>query len=110
MHQSSKKLAHRRRTLERGEWAESFAEQWLQQHGLTPHARNYTRRLGEVDLIMREARTNSWVFVEVKYRRARAQVSGAEAIDARKQHLFRQTRTNNTIRQSTFTPGWQDTS
>lgn len=76
---------------EKGQWAEQLAERWLRSQGLTPHTQNYTRRLGEIDLILRDESNNAWVFVEVKYRGARAKVSGVDAITAAKQRKLRRT-------------------
>lgn len=69
----------------RGSWAELLAERWLVHQGLIPHVRNFHRRVGELDLVLRDEANNRWVFVEVKYRKHNAQVSGAESITARKQ-------------------------
>ena len=69
----------------RGYWAEQLAEQWLADQGLTPFARNFHRRVGELDLVLRDEVNRRWIFVEVKYRKRNAQVSGAECITAAKQ-------------------------
>jgi len=75
---------------EKGRWAERLAEQWLKSQGLTPHAHNYTRRLGEIDLVLRDENQEAWVFVEVKYRGMNAIVSGVDAITPAKQRkLYR---------------------
>jgi len=76
---------------EKGQWAEQFAEHWLKSHGLTPHTQNYTRRLGEIDLVLRDEPNNTWVFVEVKYRSANAKVSGVESITLAKQRKLHRT-------------------
>jgi len=74
----------------RGFWAEQFAERWLVRQGLVAHTRNFHRRMGELDLVLRDEANNRWVFVEVKYRKRNAQVSGVECITARKRkHLWR---------------------
>jgi len=77
----------RRKTVKqlRGAWAETFASNWLQQQGLIAESVNYHRRVGEIDLIMSDPDSGSWVFVEVKYRRKNAMVSGLEAVDRHKQ-------------------------
>ncbi len=84
-----------------GAWAEQFALDWLVQQGLSAHSTNFHRRLGEIDLIVRDEACNTWVFVEVKYRQLNAKVSGVESITTQKQrkllrtaHLFLQ-RTND---------------
>jgi len=75
----------------RGHWAERFAEAWLQRQGLTPYSRNFTRRLGEIDLILRDESTHTWVFVEVKYRQSDAKVSALDAVDFYKQRKLQRT-------------------
>lgn len=51
---------------EKGQEAEQRALLFLQQQGLKLLQRNYSCRLGEIDLIMRDC--ESIVFVEVRYR------------------------------------------
>ncbi len=75
--------------LQNGEDAESIALSWLEARGLTLVARNYARKCGEVDLIMRQG--HDLVFVEVRYRKNRA-FGGAEAsITRKKQNRIRKT-------------------
>jgi putative endonuclease len=67
----------------KGDAGEDLAVRYLSRHGLTLLERNYRCRFGEIDLIMREART--LVFVEVRMRQ-RADFGGAAAsINAAKQ-------------------------
>lgn len=61
---------------ERGQQAERWAAQYLQQQGLQLVAQNYRGRFGEIDLIMRDGET--LVFVEVRLRR-NADFGGAAA-------------------------------
>jgi len=63
-----------RQTL--GQYAESVACDFLQRRGLELIARNYRRRLGELDLVLREGGT--LVIVEVRTR-AREDYGGAAA-------------------------------
>lgn len=49
---------------------ERVAEKWLEGFGLSPLSRNFTCRMGELDLIMLEGAT--LVFVEVRYRASAA--------------------------------------
>lgn len=63
--------------------AEDLALAHLQKHGLVLLERNFRCRMGEIDLIMRDAET--LVFVEVRLRGRGAYASAAESIDARKQ-------------------------
>jgi putative endonuclease len=60
----------------KGYAGEEFAARYLLRHGLTLLERNYRCRFGEIDLIMRDART--LVFVEVRLRR-NADFGGAAA-------------------------------
>ena len=70
-------------TTERGTWAESAALGFLTARGLSCVLRNYRCRHGEIDLIMRDG--EQLVFTEVRYRRSRSLVSGAESVDMAKQ-------------------------
>lgn len=67
---------------ETGRQAEQIAHDYLIAQGLTPIARNYRSRFGEIDLILRDR--NTLVFVEVRLR-SRADFGGAaESITAAK--------------------------
>jgi len=70
-------------TNKRGQWAERLAEDYLTQHGLELIQRNYSCRMGEIDLIMQEQDTI--IFVEVRYRKNDQYGGGIESIDYRKQ-------------------------
>lgn len=61
---------------ERGQHAEALACEFLQERGLELLARNYRRRLGELDLVLRDGGT--LVIVEVRTR-ARDDYGGAAA-------------------------------
>lgn len=52
--------------LRKGEAAEVLAQQWLQDRGLKLVEKNYRCKSGEIDLIMRDGTTLT--FVEVRYR------------------------------------------
>jgi len=67
----------------KGQVFELKACRYLQQQGLTLLQRNYHSRLGEIDLIMKDA--NTLVFIEVRYRRSNRFGSGAESVNYRKQ-------------------------
>ena len=67
----------------RGDQAEQFALEFLQEHGLTLVKRNHRCRMGEVDLIMQDGGVT--VFVEVRLRSSAALVSAGESVDTRKQ-------------------------
>lgn len=71
----------------RGRITEAFAENYLIQHGLTLIDRNVRCRQGEIDLVMREGDT--FVFVEVKYRKNNHFGSAAETVSIAKQNKIR---------------------
>ncbi len=66
----------------RGAAAEAAAAHYLQQHGLRIVARNWSCRLGELDLIAREGET--LVFVEVRQRASVGFGGAAASIGATK--------------------------
>ncbi len=68
---------------DRGRWAEDEALSRLQQRGLVLVERNFRSRYGEIDLIMRDART--LVFVEVRYRASSRFGSALESVNPQKQ-------------------------
>ncbi|OCQ20227.1 YraN family protein [Pseudoalteromonas luteoviolacea] len=74
-------------TREKGQHYEVIAEQYLIKQGLRPVTRNYLCRFGEIDLIMQEAQT--WVFVEVKFRKSTAYGGAVNALSAKKQQCLR---------------------
>jgi putative endonuclease len=67
----------------RGQQAEGLACEYLLKRGLTLLERNFSCRLGELDLIMQEGET--LVFVEVKFRKNADFGHGSEAVDRHKQ-------------------------
>lgn len=66
-----------------GDRGERAAARYLKKQGLRITARQYTSRLGEIDLIARDGRTI--VFVEVKSRRSHAAGRPEEAVNVTKQ-------------------------
>jgi putative endonuclease len=76
-------------TQDKGQHAETLACDYLRDRGLTPVARNYRCRFGEIDLLMKDGDT--LVFVEVRFRASRQFGSPAETVDARKQAKLRAT-------------------
>jgi putative endonuclease len=62
---------------------EDLALAWLQARGLRLVHRNYSCRLGEIDLVMRDREV--LVFVEVRFRSSTSQVPASETVDLRKQ-------------------------
>ncbi len=92
----------RRRHLADGEAAERQAFDYLCARGLTPVARNYTCRVGELDLVMADG--NTLVVVEVRYRRSNAFGGAAASIDrAKQQRIVRATK-----RFLASSPAWAD--
>ncbi|MBD3670907.1 MAG: YraN family protein [Gammaproteobacteria bacterium] len=67
----------------RGRQAESLACRYLEKQGLDLIEKNYSCRLGEVDLIMQDG--ESLVFIEVKYRNNDLYGHASEAVGRRKQ-------------------------
>jgi len=53
--------------------------------------RNFTLRLGEIDLILHEPQRNVLVFVEVRYRKNRAYGGPLASINSQKQRRLRRT-------------------
>jgi len=70
-------------STDKGQITEQFAEDFLVKQGLTPVDRNYHCRQGEVDLIMLEGDT--YVFIEVKYRKSMTFGGAIAAISTSKQ-------------------------
>ena len=70
-------------STDKGHITESFAEQHLSKQGLILIERNFHSRQGEVDLIMLDG--NTYVFVEVKYRKSKGFGGAIAAISASKQ-------------------------
>lgn len=66
-----------------GNRAEQLAFQYLLQNGLSPVARNFRCRGGEIDLIMLHA--DCLVFVEVRYRASARFASAGLSVDQHKQ-------------------------
>lgn len=77
--------ANSRRTL--GSEGESAAQAWYESHGYEVLERNWRRREGEVDLIVRNGRTVA--FCEVKTRTDDRFGTGAEAVLVPKQRRIR---------------------
>lgn len=67
----------------RGKQAEKRACEFLQRQGFKLIEKNYSCRLGELDLIMLQ--DTKLIFVEVKYRNSAQYGYASEAVDLRKQ-------------------------
>ncbi len=70
-----------------GREGEDVAADWYRQRGYEVLERNWRRREGEIDLIVRAGRTV--VFCEVKTRRSDLYGTGAEAVTVPKQRRIR---------------------
>jgi len=70
-------------TTDKGQLTELLAQEFLTGQGLTFVERNYHCRQGEVDIIMLEGDT--YVFIEVKYRKSNTYGGAIAAISASKQ-------------------------
>lgn len=66
-----------------GKRAEDFALTYLTEQGLRLITRNFSCRMGEIDLIMADG--NDLIFVEVRYRKNAHFGSALESIDQKKQ-------------------------
>ncbi|WP_440874681.1 YraN family protein [Thalassotalea sp. PLHSN55] len=75
-------------TVAVGQSLEALAEKYLISQGLTSFTKNFHSRQGEIDLIMREQ--NTWVFVEVKYRKSNQFGGPLAAVSASKQQKIKQ--------------------
>ena len=73
----------KRRHLRVGKRAERLAERFLKRQGLATIERNFSRKYGEIDLVMRDGPV--LVFVEVRYRGGKAWTDGLGSIDLAKQ-------------------------
>ncbi|MEI6894954.1 MAG: YraN family protein [Colwellia sp.] len=75
-------------TTDIGRFFERLAEQYLSKQGLSLIERNFHSRQGEVDLIMRDGDT--YVFIEVKYRKNNTFGGALAAIPTSKQNKIKQ--------------------
>jgi putative endonuclease len=82
--------------------AEDLALTYLQGQGLRLKARNYTCRLGEIDLVLLDGAT--LVFVEVRQRTHRTFGGAAESITARKREKLIATARHFLARQRSLPP------
>lgn len=72
-----------------GSEQEQQANEFLQQQGLRLLGKNFSCKLGEIDLIMLDEDT--YVFVEVRFRKASSYGGGLESITVNKQNKIRKT-------------------
>jgi len=69
--------------------AECLVGEFLAERGLEPISGNWRRRLGEIDLVMRDSTSGTIVFVEVRYRGGGAHGGGLASIDRHKRNRMR---------------------
>jgi len=74
-----------------GNTIESLVCSFLEANQLTFVERNFSCRLGEIDLIMFEVSSNSLVFVEVRFRANAHHGNATESVDWKKQRKLRRT-------------------
>ena len=67
---------------------EQLAARFLAKQGLLLQTANFHNRGGEIDLVMTD--TDTWVFVEVKYRRSNSFGGAISAISPQKQQKIKQ--------------------
>jgi putative endonuclease len=72
-----------------GQTAEDAVCRYLQQTGLKLVTRNYSCKLGEIDLIMKDG--DSIVFVEVRFRRTNHYGDGLDSVTVSKQNKLLRT-------------------
>lgn len=72
-----------------GAFGEDLAARWYEQHGYVVVDRNWRRREGELDLVVRSSSGRVYVFCEVKSRSSHAFGTPAEAVTFSKQRRLR---------------------
>ena len=82
-------MEHQSPTRALGQELENTAYEYLSARGLSLITRNFQCKLGEIDLIMRDAET--LVFVDVRYRKSARFGSAVETVDRRKQRKLTRT-------------------
>jgi putative endonuclease len=68
-----------------GNQAEKLALAYLSARGLNLIEQNYLTRFGEIDLIMLDIKTQTLVFIEVRYRQRTTFGLASDTVDVRKQ-------------------------
>ncbi len=72
-----------------GQVAEGLAQRHLERQGLSIITKNYSRKVGEIDLIMQDQ--DVIVFVEVRYREHKSMLDILESVNIHKQRKLRKT-------------------
>ena len=68
-----------------GDQFELLAWSWLENHGYSLIDKNFARRIGEIDLIVRDPDNSTVVFVEVRFRKNKYFGDGAATVTTHKQ-------------------------
>lgn len=74
-----------------GDRFELLAWSWLEKHGYSLIDKNFARRIGEIDLIVRDPDNSTVVFVEVRFRSTERYGGAIESVDYRKQRKLART-------------------
>lgn len=76
---------------DQGNRAEALALSWLEHHDYRLIESNYTRRIGEIDLIVWHPDNRTVVFVEVRYRARQQHGSALDSVNHYKQQRLKRT-------------------
>ncbi len=76
-------------TIAIGQTAEQLACRYLLTQGLRHIGQNFNRRIGEIDLIMFDDKADSWVLVEVRYRKNSRYGNPVVSVDSNKQRKLK---------------------
>ena len=78
-------------TRKQGDRFELLAWSWLENHGYSLIDKNFARRIGEIDLIVRAPDNSTVVFVEVRFRSTERYGGAIESVDYSKQRKLART-------------------
>ena len=76
---------------EQGDQYELLVWSWLEKQGFSLIDRNFVRRIGEIDLIVRDPDNSTIVFIEVRFRSTERYGGAVESVDYRKQRKLART-------------------
>lgn len=88
-----------------GDWGEKIAKEYFKKQGYKIIKQNFTNRMGEIDLIVKEK--NQIIFVEVKTRTNQNFGYPEESIDFRKQNKIRMTAQNYLFKEKIFSENYR---
>ncbi|MDB4222805.1 YraN family protein [Granulosicoccus sp.] len=74
-----------------GDRFELLAWSWLENHGYSLIDKNFAKRIGEIDLIVKDPDNSTVVFVEVRFRSTERYGGAIESVDYRKQRKLART-------------------